>query len=223
MTEKVDYKAMTLEDLQVAHSELCAVAHDAGVMVPEALTVDFDAQEAGANICRQLRNLLDDNKVVLNEHGMAEQGLAEGAKKAQDAQTTKTSRARKPKAKKAATAAKPADAKGAAQQEVKMTKTAKKTKAKGAKKSTAKKSSPKKTGAKKASPKNGAARKSRAPKGTGPVAEVIKMLKSAKGCTRAQVLAKTKWKAVSMQQIAEGAGLKLKVDESKRPFNYKAA
>jgi hypothetical protein len=43
-----------------------------------------------------------------------------------------------------------------------------------------------------------------------------------RGCTREQVLEATGWKAVSMQQQAAAAGFKLKVDESKKPFVYRA-
>lgn len=42
-----------------------------------------------------------------------------------------------------------------------------------------------------------------------------RMLTRKSGCTRAQVLAETGWKAVSMQQIAEGLGLKLNLQKEK--------
>lgn len=55
----------------------------------------------------------------------------------------------------------------------------------------------------------------------GKTAWVIAKLKNG-GVTRAEILAHTKWKAVSVQQVAKGAGLKLKVSED-RPFKYRAA
>jgi hypothetical protein len=53
-------------------------------------------------------------------------------------------------------------------------------------------------------------------------AKVVALLQRAGGVTREDVLAATGWKAISMQSVAEKAGLKLKVDESKRPFVYRA-
>jgi hypothetical protein len=45
-----------------------------------------------------------------------------------------------------------------------------------------------------------------------------------RGCTREQILALTKWKAVSPQAIAEKAGLKLKMEKAEgKPFIYRAA
>jgi hypothetical protein len=54
-------------------------------------------------------------------------------------------------------------------------------------------------------------------------AKIVAMLQRPSGVTREQVLKVTGWKAVSMQQMAGNAGIKLKVDESKRPFVYRAA
>jgi hypothetical protein len=54
-------------------------------------------------------------------------------------------------------------------------------------------------------------------------AKIVTMLRRPGGVTREAVLAATGWKAVSMQQIAGNAGIKLKVDESKTPFVYRAA
>lgn len=81
-------------------------------------------------------------------------------------------------------------------------------KTKATKKSTAKKGSAKKTAPK--------------ARGNSKTAKVVALLKNG-GCTREQVLKLTGWKAVSMQQLAKSSGLKLKVDESQRPFRYKAA
>jgi hypothetical protein len=51
---------------------------------------------------------------------------------------------------------------------------------------------------------------------------VLSMLKRPQGCTREQVLTATKWSSISMQAVAKAAGVKLRVDESKRPFVYRA-
>jgi hypothetical protein len=54
------------------------------------------------------------------------------------------------------------------------------------------------------------------------LAKIVALLKRPSGCTREEVLKATGWMAVSMQQQARAADLKLKVDESKRPFVYRA-
>jgi cytoskeletal protein RodZ len=206
MTKRLDYRAMTIEDLQVAHSEMCALAHDAKVTVSEELTVDFETQEAGVNICRQLRNLLDDNNVEIP--------VAEGAEQEQDAAA--------PKSKKKSKAKKKAEAKpsrlapqeaghNAAQQEKENTMTTK------TKKSAKKAKAPKATKAKTA--KKATAKRTKG--GTGKTAKVIAMLRNG-GCTRAQILKATGWKAVSVQQLAKSAGVKLKVSDE-RPFRYSVA
>jgi hypothetical protein len=56
-------------------------------------------------------------------------------------------------------------------------------------------------------------------KGGGKV--IIAMLRRANGCTREEVLKETGWSAVSFQQQAKAAGIKLKIDKSVRPFRYK--
>jgi hypothetical protein len=53
--------------------------------------------------------------------------------------------------------------------------------------------------------------------------KVAGMLQRPKGCTRKEVLAATGWKAVSMQQMAAQAGVKLKIDDSERPYRYRVA
>jgi hypothetical protein len=77
--------------------------------------------------------------------------------------------------------------------------------------------SKKATAAKKAT--NG---KSAAPRKASKSARIAAMLKRPSGCTREQVLALTGWKAVSMQQMAASAGIKLKIDTSKLPYVYRA-
>ena len=47
------------------------------------------------------------------------------------------------------------------------------------------------------------------------------MLRRANGCTREEVLRETGWSAVSFQQQAKAAGIKLKIDKSVRLFRYK--
>lgn len=195
----------TLEQLREMHSELCARAHDKGVEVPADLTIDFDTALVGQAICTSLANLIGDV------------GVAEGANEAQDAPETpkskKTARAAKAKKTKPAESA-PQERDTAAQQQESKVATAKKaTKSKGVKKATKKK-----VVAKKGAAKKGAAKKTR---GDSKTAKVVAMLKNG-GCTREQVLKLTGWKAVSMQQLAKNAGVKLKVSEE-RPFTYKAA
>jgi hypothetical protein len=51
--------------------------------------------------------------------------------------------------------------------------------------------------------------------------QIAALLRRAKGCTRADVLALTGWGAVSMQAQAKAAGVKLKIDKTVRPFRYK--
>ena len=195
-TKKLDYKTLSTEELQVEHSRLCALAHDNQQSISEELTAEFDDKEAGENICRQIRNQLDDAGI--------DTGVAEVAEEAHNA----PAKVKKAKTKQAASG----DA--AAEKESTM---ATKTK-KAATKSKAKKSA-KKVAKKSASKKNGAAKKPR----EGKTSKVIALMKRAKGVTREEVLKVTGWKAVSMQQLAKSSGVKLKVDESERPYRYMVA
>jgi hypothetical protein len=52
-------------------------------------------------------------------------------------------------------------------------------------------------------------------------AVVLAMLKRPNGVTRQQVLSMVEWPSISMQAVAKAAGVKLRVDESKRPFVYR--
>jgi hypothetical protein len=52
---------------------------------------------------------------------------------------------------------------------------------------------------------------------------VLSMLKRPQGCTREQGLTATKWSSISMQAVAEAAGVKLRVDKKERPYCYRAA
>jgi len=63
----------------------------------------------------------------------------------------------------------------------------------------------------------------KAKRGENKTAKVIAMLKRPSGVTRTEVLKVTGWKAVSMQQVATNAGVKLKIDDSERPYRYRAA
>jgi hypothetical protein len=67
------------------------------------------------------------------------------------------------------------------------------------------------------------AKKAGAKKVDNKTAQIIALMKRAKGVTRVEVLKVTGWKAISMQAIARSHGIKMKVDESSRPFHYKAA
>jgi hypothetical protein len=54
------------------------------------------------------------------------------------------------------------------------------------------------------------------------LAKIVALLKRPGGCTRDDVLKATGWMAVSMQQQARAAGIKLKVDDSQLPYRYRA-
>jgi 3-methyladenine DNA glycosylase Mpg len=58
--------------------------------------------------------------------------------------------------------------------------------------------------------------------GSGKSEQVIALMRRANGVTRAEVLELTDWSAVSMQQLAKSAGVKLTVDKSERPYRYRA-
>ena len=51
--------------------------------------------------------------------------------------------------------------------------------------------------------------------------QIIKLMRRTNGVTRAEVLELTGWAAVSMQQQAKAAGVRLKIDKSARPFRYR--
>jgi hypothetical protein len=66
-------------------------------------------------------------------------------------------------------------------------------------------------------------RKAAKKSGESKTAKVVAMLQRASGCTREEVLALTGWKAVSMQQVAESAGVKLKMEKVEgKPIRYRA-
>jgi hypothetical protein len=82
------------------------------------------------------------------------------------------------------------------------------------------KSKAKKTATTKKANGKGAAKS--APRKESKAAKVVALLRRPSGCTREQVLEVTGWKAVSMQQQAAAAGLKLKIDDSEKPYRYRA-
>lgn len=192
--------------LNEKHSQLCARAHALNIDLPEELTAEFDSEETGRTVCSNIDALI--------RAAQAKNGLAEDTGTVhKDPVKRKTPKATKPRA------SKPTDTNdvgGATDEENTMrktAKTAKKTVAKKAKK--ASKANARKPAGKKA------ATKPRAKSGDTLTAKVGTLLK--KGTTRAEILKATGWKAVSVQQMATSLGLKLKVDESVRPFKYKAA
>ncbi len=206
MTKEVDYVSKSLGDLQEIHSRLCAEADGLGVTLPDGLTVDFDSQERGVEICRELASMIAASRA---NSGVAEGSdighKGSGSKPAKKRASAKTKGAApKSATKETSTGVSPMTAK---------TKTAKKPVKKAVKK-TAKKA---------AAAKNGVAKKTRKPREGNKTADVIALLKRAKGATRAEILELTGWKAVSVQQLATSAGVKLQVDESERPFKYKVA
>jgi hypothetical protein len=91
-----------------------------------------------------------------------------------------------------------------------------------AKSTKAKKITVKKTnGATKKSAKKSAAPRT-AKSGENKSAAVIAMMQRASGVTRAQVLEVTGWKAVSMQQLAKAAGVKIKLEKvAGKPIVYR--
>lgn len=189
--------------LHEKHSALCATAHKANVEMPSDLTVDFDDVEVGRTVCASLEALLRDRGVA-DGANIGQGGPDAGA----GGEGKKPSRPKRQK--------KPPAVATAHNEESDMSTTAKKTKTK---KSTAKKA---KANARK--PVKGATKKAASkPRGEGKTAEVGKLLKRASGVTRAQILELTGWKAVSVQQLATSLGVKLKIDETKRPFVYRAA
>ena len=59
--------------------------------------------------------------------------------------------------------------------------------------------------------------------GENKTAKVVAMLKRPSGVTREEVLTVTGWKAVSMQQVATNAGVKLKMEKIEgKPIRYRA-
>jgi hypothetical protein len=72
-------------------------------------------------------------------------------------------------------------------------------------------------------PKKSKAKTNGGPRKGSALAKVAGMLRRPKGVTRKEVLAATGWTAVSMQQQAKAAGMKLKINKSERPFTYRAA
>lgn len=204
-------KGKTIEELQVEHSRLCALAADNGVALPEELTAEFEDVEAGGNAVAEIGKLLTEAGVdhALAKDSEVEQGASAPKKKA------KAKSPKKPKAEKAATT----DADASQKETETMAKTAKKTKTKKApaKKSTKKATAKKAVAGKKGGVK-GAKKKSTGPRADSMTSKIVAKMKNG-GITRAEVLKMTGWKAVSMQQIAGNAGVTLKVSEE-RPFTY---
>jgi hypothetical protein len=203
MTKEVDYTSKSLGELQESHSRLCAEADGLDLKLPDSLTVDFDSQERGAEICKELATLIATSR--------ADSGVAEGGDIGHKEPGSKPAKRKKGTTPKVA---KETKSTGVSDMTTK-TKTAKPAK-KTAKKTTAKKA------VKKAAAKKSGVAKKTGPRGEGKTAKVIALMKRAGGVTRAEILKLTGWKAVSVQQLAKSAGVKLKVSEE-RPFHYKVA
>lgn len=56
----MNFKNMSLEDLQTRHSEMCATAGDLGIEIPKDLTLEFDTQTAGEDICERVDALIQE-------------------------------------------------------------------------------------------------------------------------------------------------------------------
>lgn len=84
-----------LEDLQIAHSEMCATAGDLGIKVPSNLTTDFDSEVEGVPICEKLHALIEEHRKAL----ASAEGKAQGGPKSRDVssgpETTKKMAAQK--------------------------------------------------------------------------------------------------------------------------------
>lgn len=191
----------TVEELQVEHSRLCALASDNGVTLSDDLTAEFDTALVGRAINTGINKILVDAGV--------DAGLAKDSEVVQDAPAPKIKKT------KAAKAPKKTQTDADASQENNMATTTKKAKKTVAKKA-AKKKVVKKGKAKVAAPKKKGAAKT--PRGESMTAKIVAKMKNG-GITRAEILKMTGWKAVSVQQIAGNAGVTLKVSEE-RPFTY---
>jgi Protein of unknown function (DUF3489) len=67
------------------------------------------------------------------------------------------------------------------------------------------------------------AAKAATPRKESKTAKVVALLQRASGVTRKEVLEVTGWKAVSMQQLAASAGVKLKMEKVEgKPIRYRA-
>lgn len=211
----------TVEELQIEHSRLCALAADNGVTLSDDLTAEFDTALVGQAINASIKKLLLDNGIDAR--------VAVDPEEAQSAPAPKTKRPKKVKATTTQTDA------GASQENEPMATKPKKVKkaapkkgaAKKAKKSVAKKSVAKKAPAKKGTVKKaksggvkGAKKKSVGPRGNSLTSKIIARMKNG-GITRAETLKITGWKAISMQQIAGNAGLKI-MKSAERPYVYTA-
>lgn len=201
-------KEKTVEELQVEHSRLCALAADNGVALSDDLTAEFDTALVGRAINASINKQLVDNSI--------DAGLAKDPEQEQAAPAPKKKKTKAAKAETTQTDA------GASQENEPMATTTKKTATK-----TKVKKTPamyawvtKKSAAKKAGAKKGAAKKKTGPRADSMTSKIIAKLKNG-GITRAEVLKMTGWKAVSMQQLAGNAGVTLKKSEE-RPFKYTA-
>ncbi len=194
----------TVEELQVEHSRLCALASDNGVTLSDDLTAEFDTALVGRAINASIGKLLA-------EAGITDAGVAKDSETVQDVPAPKKKKA------KAATKKTQTDA-DASQENEPMATTPKKTKAKKATKKVAKKTAKKATAKKAVAGTKKGAKKKGGPRADSMTSKIIAKMKNG-GITRAEVLKMTGWKAVSMQQLAGNAGVTLKVSDA-RPFTY---
>ncbi len=143
--------AMSLEQLQVLHSEMAATAGDLGFSIPDNLTVEFETQEAGIIICDELNAQIEKFRSGLDETRPGssstdgQKPLAEGDKGEDSAPASgkkPRSSAKKPKSDAPASTTPKPDKGKAEPKEAKMA-TAKKAAKKTAKKTVAKKAAKK--------------------------------------------------------------------------------
>ncbi len=194
----------TVEELQVEHSRLCALAADNKIALSDDLTAEFDTALVGRAINTGINKILVDAGVdagVAKDHEVVQAAPAPKKKKAKAARDEKTK----------------TQTDADASQEKNMTATKTKKAKKSVAKKAAKKKVVKKAAAKKSGTKKGAKKKG-GPRADSMTSKIVAKMKNG-GITRAEVLKMTGWKAVSMQQLAGNAGVTLKVSEE-RPFTY---
>jgi hypothetical protein len=52
-------------------------------------------------------------------------------------------------------------------------------------------------------------------------AQVVQLMRRAKGVTRAEVLELTGWQAINMNAVAKAAHVKIRIDKSSFPYRYR--
>lgn len=78
----MNFKEMSLENLQIAHSEMCATAGDLKLKLKPVWTVDFDTVEGGVLACENIHAAIQlHQKKVAEGEGKEDTAMKEGTKK----------------------------------------------------------------------------------------------------------------------------------------------